>query len=73
MMASDFKDCVWYRNAMRASLKANRIAFKAAEPMYVVHDKRTGMFGVGKGDGEPDWCRDDKGFPLIMVARPKEH
>ena len=70
-MTSKFTDCVWYSNGMRAGQRAEQLCFKAAEPMYVVHDKRTGMFGVGTGDSEPAWCREARGFELLRIVRPR--
>mgnify|MGYP003632181390 CR=1 FL=1 len=69
----EYQDCVWYRNGMRAKQKAARLSHEAAEPMFIVHDKRTGMFGVGAGGNEPSWCHESRGFELLRVIRPREN
>lgn len=67
---SEFTDCVWYRNGLRAKQKADRVSYCAAEPMYIVLDTKIGMYGVGIGRAEPDWCRENDGFRLIRVVHP---
>jgi hypothetical protein len=72
-MTSKFTDCVWYRNGMRAKQKADRLSYEAAEPMFIVHDTRTGMYGVGAGGSEPGWCREARGFELLRIIRPRSN
>jgi len=68
-----FTDCVWHRNGMRARQKANLLMLKTAEPIFIVRDNKTQMFGIGVGDSAPAWCRPSAGFCLIAIVRPAVH
>ena len=68
-----FTDCVWHRNGMRARQKANLLMLKAAEPIFIVRDNKTKMFGIGVGDRAPAWCLPSNGFCLITIVRPVVH
>ena len=70
---SKFTDCVWHRNGMRARQKAKLLMLKAAEPIFIVRDAKTKMFGIGIGDSAPAWCKTDDGFCLIAIVRPVVH
>ena len=72
-MTERFTDCVWYKNAMRAASKALLVSNKTAEPMIVVKDLETSMFGVTKGDGAPDWGKEEDGFDFICTIHPVYH
>ena len=66
-------ECVWYRKVLSASGKALQLSKKLAEPMFVVHDKAAGMYGIGLGAFEPDWCRNSNEIQFICVIRPRIH
>ncbi len=72
-MTSNFQDCVWHRNGMRARQKAKLLMLKAAEPIFIVRDHRTRLFGIGVGDSAPAWCKTDDGFSLVSILRPAVH
>ena len=72
-MTNNFRDCVWYKNALRAAGKALMIANKTADSMVVSKDTETLMFGVTKGDGAPDWCKEEDGFDFICTIHPVYH
>jgi hypothetical protein len=72
-MSNNFTDCVWHRNGMRARQKAKLLMLKAAEPIFIVRDARTKMFGIGIGDSAPAWCKPADGFSLVSILRPVVH
>jgi hypothetical protein len=73
MSSQSFKDCVWYKNALRAAGKALMLANKTADSMVVVKDNETSMFGVTKGSGAPEWCTEEDGFDFICTIYPVYH
>jgi len=46
---------------------------KAAEPIFIVRDAKTKMFGIGIGDSAPSWCKPADGFSLVSILRPVVH
>tara|TARA_R100000664_G_scaffold30464_1_gene43057 strand:+ start:3054 stop:3272 length:219 start_codon:yes stop_codon:yes gene_type:complete len=72
-MSDSFRDCVWYKNALRAGNKALLLSNKTADSMIVVKDLETNMFGVTKGNGTPKWCTKQKGFDFICTIHPVTH
>ncbi len=72
-MPGTYFDCVWYRKALSAAGKALQLSNELAEPMFVVHDIAAGMYGIGEGGQEPDWCRDSNEINFICVIQPQIH
>lgn len=69
MSQPSFRDCAWFSNGIRATLKARFLSFKSAEPIFIVYDRDTRHYGIGVGDGEPPWI--DRGnFDFIEVIKP---
>ena len=72
-MSNHFTDCVWDKNGARAIQRAKLLAFRAAEPMFIVRDDRIGTYGIGKGSAQPDWCNSQDGFSFVQVIKPVVH
>lgn len=73
MTETDWRDMIWLSNPTRAGAKANTLSHKTAEPMLIVQDTKTGLFGVGMGGKEPEWCQESKGFRLLAIVRPENN
>lgn len=67
---SKFTDCVWHKNGLRATQRARLLAFKAAEPMFIVRDNDSELYGIGIGSKRPDWCKSEDGFTFVKVVQP---
>jgi len=73
MIDPSWRYMTWYNHPQRAGGRALEMSEKSAESMMIVHDTRTGMFGVGVGRSEPSWCTEKKGFRLIAIVHPREN
>ena len=73
MKSEKFTDCVWYSKPQRAGGRALEMSVRSAEPMFVIKDKKSMMFGVGAGSKAPAWASDASEFEMICVIRPTEH
>ncbi len=73
MTVSKFSDCVWYSVPQRAGGRALEMSTKSAEPMFVVKDRKSKMFGVGTGSTLPGWAHDESEFELVCIIHPRVH